>query len=125
MGTKLLLFLYIIFSNLCIIIVTPFALRIINTRRTCAARVTVIVLYVCMNVCMCVCVSVHPHMGLKGYHCIKHQICGNIKMAFFFKLYYSKVRAFFTLPQQGRPSLVDAYSACNVSYILRYMFAYA
>ena len=24
-----------------------------------------------------------------------------------------------------RPSLVDAYSACNVSYTLRYMFAYA
>ena len=25
----------------------------------------------------------------------------------------------------GRPSLVDAYSACNISYTLRYMFAYA
>ena len=35
----------------------------------------------------------------------------------------SKVRAVFT---QGRPSLVAyGYSACNVSYTLRYMFAYA
>ena len=58
---------------------------------------------------------------------VKRQICGNIKLAFFFKLSYSKVRAFFllTVPRDGRPSLVDAYSACNVSYTLRYMFAYA
>ena len=41
-------------------------------------------------------------------------------MAFFLKLSYSKVRAFS--PRQGRPSLVDVYSACNVSYTLRYMF---
>ena len=30
-------------------------------------------------------------------------------MAVFFKLSCSKVRAFFYLPRQGRPSLVDAY----------------
>ena len=44
-------------------------------------------------------------------------------MAFFLKLSYSKVRASFT-PRQGRPSLVDVYSACNVSYTLHYMFVY-
>ena len=44
-----------------------------------------------------------PHVGCElrnkaheRYHCVKRQICGNIKMAFFFKLSYSKVRAFFT-----------------------------
>ena len=56
----------------------------------------------------------------------ERQIYGNIiKMAFFLKLSYSKVRAFFTyIPRRGRPSLVDAYSACNVSYTLRYKFFY-
>ena len=29
-------------------------------------------------------------------HRVKRQICGNIKKAFFLKLSYSKVRAFFT-----------------------------
>ena len=33
--------------------------------------------------------------------CIKRQICDNIKIAFFLKLSYSKVRAFFTYLGRG------------------------
>ena len=33
-------------------------MHIINPRRACAARVTVVVLCVCVSVCLCVCVSV-------------------------------------------------------------------
>ena len=36
-----------------------------------------------------------------GYHRVKGQICGNILMAFFFKLSDSKVRAFFLLTSAG------------------------
>ena len=73
-----------------------------------------------------VCLSAHAILAVRAtksitierYHRVKRQICGNIKMAFFFKLSYSKVRASFYLPRQGRPSLVDDYSARNVSYSL-------
>ena len=75
--------------------------RFINPWRACAARVTVVVLCVC--VCVCVCLSGHAILAVRvfksimkdTYHCVKRQICGNIKMAFFFKKNsYSKVRAF-------------------------------
>ena len=56
----------------------------INPRRACAARVTVVVL--------CVCVSVRTrYFGSTR----------DIKMAVFFKLSYSKVRAFFTYLGRG------------------------
>ena len=64
-------------------------------------------------------------MGVKindRYHRVKCQICdcSDIKLRGFFKLSYSKVRAFLTcMPRQGRPFLVDAYIiiiAWNVSY---------
>ena len=45
-------------------------------------------------------------------------------MEFFLKLSYLKVGAFFYLPRQGWPFLVDTYSVCNVSFTLRYMFTY-
>ena len=35
---------------------------VINPRRACAARVTVLGLCVCMCVCLCVCVSVTQHL---------------------------------------------------------------
>ena len=77
---------------------------------------------------MYVCLSEHAILEVRAIrykynercHRVKRQICGNIKKAFFLKLSYSKVRVFFQ-----SPSLVDAYSSCNVSYTLRYMFAYA
>ena len=60
---------------------------------------------VCLSVCLSVCVF--PYSGStrdekynKIYQCVKRQICGNIKMVFFLKLFYSKV-CFFYPPQQG------------------------
>ena len=37
-------------------------IRVINPRRACAARVTVLGLCVCVCVCLCVCVSVTQHL---------------------------------------------------------------
>ena len=71
--------------------------KVINPRRACTARVTVLGLLVCF-----------PYFGSmrdekcnERYHRVKRQICGNIKMAFFLKLSYSKVRAFFTYLGRG------------------------
>ena len=51
-------------------------------------------------VILSVCLSVrHAILAVRAinerYHRVKRQICGNIKMAFFIKFSYSKVRAFF------------------------------
>ena len=77
-------------------------LLIINPRRACTARVTVVVL------CVCVCLSGHAILAVRAiktynerYYHVKRQICGNIKMAFYLKLSYSKVRAFFTYLGRG------------------------
>ena len=58
--------------------------------------------------CVSVCLSAHAILAVRAiksynerYHRVKRQICGNIKMAFFFKLSYSKVRAFFTYLGRG------------------------
>ena len=81
-------------------------------------RVIIVVLcvYMCVCVCVCVCVSlcVSVHTVYSGsthnkkyneiYHCVKPQICGNIKMEFFLKLSYSKFRTFFTYVYFGRGS---------------------
>ena len=66
---------------------------------------------VCHSVCHSVFLSVCPdtlfwqYARLKKYneryHRVKRQICGNIKMAFYIKLSYSKVRAFFTYLSRG------------------------
>ena len=73
---------------------------IINPRRACAERVTVVVSCVC--VCLYVCLSAHVILAVRAIkkynercHRVKRQICGNIKMAFSFQLSYSKVRASF------------------------------
>ena len=75
----------------------------INPRRACAERVTVVVSCVCVSVCLYVCLSEHAILAVRAVRSItkdvkrvKRQICGNIKKAFFLKLSYSKVRAFFT-----------------------------
>ena len=70
---------------------------IINPRRACVARVTVVVL--CVSVCLSVCLSAHAILAVRTiksiynerYHTVKCQICGNIKIAFFLKLSYSEV----------------------------------
>ena len=60
---------------------------------------------VCVCVCLSVCLSAHSILAVraiksimkdKRYHRVKRQISGNIKMVFFLKSSYSKVRAFFT-----------------------------
>ena len=59
---------------------------------------------VCMYFCLSVsvCLSAYAILAVRAIKSImkdtielsKHQICGNIKIAFFLKLSYSKVRAF-------------------------------
>ena len=52
-------------------------------------------------VCVCVCLSGHAILAVRAIKSIMKDIivlsviCGNIKMEFFLKLSYSKVRAFF------------------------------
>ena len=80
-------------------------------------------MYVCMYVC--VCLSAHAILAvraIKNTFVLSSKFAAILTMAFFFKLFYSKVRAFFTYLGWGGHLLVDAYSACNVSYTLRYMF---
>ena len=86
-----------------------------------------------MCVCVSVCLSAHAILAVRAIRSITKdaivlsiRFAAILKMAFFLKWSYSKVSGFYS-PRQGRPSLVDAYSysACNVSYTLRYMFAYA
>ena len=40
--------------------------HVINPRRACAARVTVVVLCVCVSVCLSVCQQLFSHHGLRG-----------------------------------------------------------
>ena len=58
-----------------------------------AARVTVVVSYVC--ICVSVCLYAHAILAVRAIKSIMKDTIGNIKMAFFLKLTYSKVRAFF------------------------------
>ena len=72
---------------------------IINPRRACAERVTVVVLCVCMYVC-----HAHAILAVRAIKSVtKDTVVLNVRfaaiiiiMAFFFKLSYSKVRASFT-----------------------------
>ena len=73
----------------------------INPRHACAARVTVLGLSVCLSVCFPYSGSTRDEKYNERYHRVKRQFCGNIKKAFFFKLSYSKVRAFFTYLGRG------------------------
>ena len=79
--------------------------RIINPRRACAERVTVVVscVCVCVSVCMYVCLSEHAILAVRAIRSItKYAIMLNVRFAailkkgVFFKLSYSKLRAFFT-----------------------------
>ena len=83
-------------------------------------------------VCLRVCLSAHAILAVRTIKSITKdtivlsiRFAAILKLEFFLKLSYSKVRAFFLFTSAGRPSLVGAYSACIISYTLRYMFAYA
>ena len=103
---------------------THISIFFINPWHAYAARVTVVVL--------CVCVSGHAILALCAIRSMKDTIVLSVRFAailkwlFSLKLSYSKIRAVFTytVPRPGQPFLVNAYPACNVSYILHYMFAY-
>ena len=97
--------------------------HVINPRCACAERVTVVVSCVCMYTY--VCLSAHAILEARAIISItKDAIVLSVRFAAILKWSYSKVRASFT-PSAGAAIFVDAYSACNVSYTLRYMFAYA
>ena len=79
------------------------------------------------------CLSAHDILAVRAIKNItKDTIALTVRFAAILKWHFSlnclirKLERFY-LPRQGQPSLVDAYSysACNVSYTLRYMFAYA
>ena len=80
---------------------------------------------------MYVCLSAHAILAVRAIKSItKDTIVLSIRFSAILKWRFLKIVLFkswsvFYLPRQERPSLVDAYSACNVSYTLRYMFAYA
>ena len=80
---------------------TRFARSPINPQHACAERVTVVVL------CVCVCLFAHAILAVRAIKSVSKDtfvltsdLPGNIVMAFFLKLSYSKVRASFT--QLGR-----------------------
>ena len=82
-------------------------------------------MYVRVYVCMCVCMSVYAHTIL-AVRAIKSVTKDTVVLkGVFLKIVLFEISNIFYSPRQGRPSLVDAYSACNVSYTFRYMFAYA
>ena len=81
---------------------------------------------------MCVCLSGHAILAVRAIKSImKDTIVLSVRFAAILKWRFSlnclirKLERFFYLPRQGQPFLVDANPAWNVSYTLRYMFAYA
>ena len=99
---------------------------IVNPQRACAVRVTVVVSCVCLSVCL----SAHAILAVRTIKSImkdnyraKYQIFGRLKRRFSLNCLIRKLEHFTYLGRGGH-SLVDAYSMCNVSYTLRYMFAY-
>ena len=81
--------------------------------------------------CLYVCLSAHVILAVRAIKSItKDTIVLSVIFAAILKWRFSlnclirKLERFY-LPRQGRPSLVDDYSACNVSDTLRYMFVYA
>ena len=80
-----------------------------------------------MSVFMVVCLSVNAILAVHAIKCLtKDTIVLSVRFAAILKWCFSlnclirKLESFFILISAGY-----AYSACNVSYTLRYMFAYA
>ena len=82
-------------------------------------------------VCVSVCLSAHAILAVRAIKSItKDTIVLSVRFAAILKRRFSlncliRKLGVFHSPRQEWPSLVDAYSSCNVSYTLRYMFAYA
>ena len=81
----------------------------INPRHACAARVTVLGLSFCLSFCLSVCLSGHAILAVRAIKSIMKdtivlsiRFAAILKMAFFIKLFYSKVRAFFFFTYLGR-----------------------
>ena len=72
------------------------SLKLLLTLGKKAERVTVVVHISCMCLSVSVCTNTLFWQYAQLEDRVKRQICGNIKKAFFLKLSYSKVRAFFT-----------------------------
>ena len=84
--------------------------------------------YVCVSVCVSVWTRCLAVRAIKSI--MKDTIVLSVRFAAILNCVFLKIVLFerqrvFYLPRQGRPFLVDAYSACNISYTLRYMFAFA
>ena len=63
---------------------------IINPRRACAARVTVVVLCVCLSVCMYVCLSEHAILAVRAVRSItKDAILLSVRFAAILKRRFS------------------------------------
>ena len=82
---------------------TDYLRHVINHRRACVERVTVVVLCVCVCVCVCVCLYAHAILVVRAIKSVtKDTVVLNVRFAailywrFFLKLSYSKVRASFT-----------------------------
>ena len=78
--------------------------------------VTVVVLCACLCVCPDTLFWQYARLKVMKVN-VKHQICGNIKMAFFLKLSYFKVRAFFLLTSAGAAILAYIYTYNNIIII--------
>ena len=118
---------------------TIYHVHVINPRHACAERVTVVVSCVCVSVCLSVylsvclyvCLSEHAILAVRAIRSITNDaivlsiiFAAILKRRFSYNCLIQKLQRFSLTSARG-PSLVDAYSACNVSYTLRYMFAYA
>ena len=81
--------------------------------------------------CVSVCLSAHAILAVRATKSItKDTIMLSVRFAAILKLRFSLnclIRKLerLLLTSVGAAIFVDAYSACNVSYTLRYMFAYA
>ena len=79
---------------------------------------------------VCVCVSAHAILAVRAIKSIMKDIVLSVRFAAILNWRFSlnclirKLERFY-LPRQDRAFIVDACSACNVSYTLRSMFAYA
>ena len=98
---------------------------LINPCFACTARVTVVVSCVCLPVCL----SAHAILLVHAIKSITNDIivlsvrfAAILKWRFSLNCLIRKLDRVY-LPREGLPSFVDAYTACNVSYTLRYMFA--
>ena len=84
---------------------------------------------VCVSVCLYVCLSEHTILAVRAIRSItKDAIVLSVRFAAILKRRFSlncliRKLEHFPLTSAGAAIFIDTYSACNVSYTLRYMFA--